>query len=233
MQCHVGNGQATLSLCQQSLNLLSTENHLVRAIVNWTQLRASYISSTNNAVFAIQSGLQASSLAQAAEQTPLAIVIMGTTACYMIGAGRLREAQQLTQQAMLLGTQQLGIVLPDVGWPALFQANLLREWNQLDAARALVSEGIEQCKQTESMSLLVHLLYGYSMLLRICLSRGELDTARSALQQFEHIGMSMNQHVYLHVRSHFTAIDQWRTRACHALDQRNGCGRTTWHSLCT
>jgi len=210
MRCHVGDGQVALSLCQQALSLLSADNYLVRAIVNWAQFRASYVSSANDAVAAIQSGLQASSLAQSAGQTALAIVIMGTTACYMIGAGRLHEAQRLTQQALLLGTQQPGNILPDVGWPALFQANILREWNELDAALTLVSEGISQCQQTESMSLLVHLLYGYAMLLRVCLSRGELDAARSALQEFEHIGMNMNQHLYLHVRSHFTAIDQVR-----------------------
>jgi LuxR family maltose regulon positive regulatory protein len=220
MQCHVGDGQIALSLCQRSLSLLSADNYLVRAIVNWAQFQAFYVSSANDAVAAIQSGLQASSLAQSAEQNALAIVIIGTTACYMIGAGRLQEAQRLTQQAQLLGTQQPGNVLPDVGWPALFQANILREWNELDAALTLVSEGISQCQQTESMSLLVHSLYGYAVLLRVCLSRGDLDAARSALQEFEHIGMNMNQHLYLHVRAHFTAIDQVRLwLACGELER--------------
>jgi LuxR family maltose regulon positive regulatory protein len=107
-----------------------------------------------------------------------------------------------------------------VGYPALFQADILREWNQLDGLPALVSEGIELCKQTESMSLLIHLIYGYGILLRVYLTRGELDAARSALQEIEHIGIGMNQHLYLHVRSIFTTVDQVRLwLACGDLDR--------------
>jgi len=220
LRCHVGDAQAALSLCQQALSLLSAENLVVRAIVNWTQFRASYVSSVNDAVAAIQSGLQACSLAQAAGQTVLAIVIMGSTAYYMVGAGRLHEVQRLTQQAMCLGTQQAELVLPYVGYPALSQAEILREWNELDEALTLALEGLEQCKQTTSMSLLVHLLQGYAILLRICLSRGELDAACSALQEFEHIGMSMNQDLYLHIRSLFTTVDQIKLwLACGELER--------------
>ena len=220
LQCHVGDGQGALSLCQQALSLLSADNSAIRAIVNWTQFRASYVSSANDAKASIQSGLQAGSLAQAAGQTALAIVIMGTTACYMIGAGRLHEAQRLTQQAKLLGRQQAGFMLPYVGYPTLFQSDILREWNQLDELPTLVSEGIELCKQTESMSLLIHLLYGYGILLRVRLSRGELDAASSALQEIEHISMGMNQHLYLHVRSIFTTVDQVRLwLACGELER--------------
>jgi len=138
----------------------------------------------------------------------------------MIGAGRLHEAQQLTQQAMFLETQQAKLVLPDVGYPALVQGDILREWNKLDEALALVSEGLERCKQIVSMTLLAQFLYGYSMLLRVHLSRGELDAACSALQEFEHIGMSMNQHVYLHIRSLFTMVDQVKLwLACGELER--------------
>jgi LuxR family maltose regulon positive regulatory protein len=240
MQCHTGDGQNTHSLCQQAHSLLSADNYLVHAIVSWAQFRASYVSSANDAVGAIQNGLQAGSFAQAAGQTTLAIVIMGTTACCMLGAGQLHEVQRLTQQAIQLGKQPGELVLPNVGWPALFQAEILREWNQLAEALTLVSESIEQCKQTESMSSLTHLLFGYAMLLRVQLSCGELDAAYSALQEFEHIGTSMNRPLYLQVCSHFTAIDKVKlwlargelehaTRWAEELDMRERPGTPFMH----
>jgi LuxR family maltose regulon positive regulatory protein len=47
-----------------------------------------------------------------------------------------------------------------------------------------------------------------------------LNAACSALQEIEHIGMGMNQHLYLHVRSIFTTVDQVRLwLACGELDR--------------
>src|ERR1700704_5196616 len=97
---------------------------------------------------------------------------------------------------------------PEVGWPTFFQADILREWNQLDTALSLAEEGISLCQQTSSIASLPFLLYGYAMLLRICLSRGELDTASSAFQQLERIGMTMNQFTSSYHCSLFTTIDQ-------------------------
>ena len=149
----------------------------------------------------------------------LALGIMGTTAGYMIGTGHLHEAQRLSQQAMLLGRQAGGLVLPEVGWPALFQAETLREWNHLDAARALAEEALSQCKESRSTCSIVHELVGYEVLLRIHLSRGELDAARWAFQQVESIGMNLNRYLYLHLRSLFTTTDQVRLwLACGELD---------------
>ncbi len=78
-------------------------------------------------------GLQAASLRQAAGHTDLAISIMGETALHMIGTGHLHQTQQLTQQAILLGRKPEAFVLPVIGWPMAWQAEVLREWNQLDA----------------------------------------------------------------------------------------------------
>src|SRR5260370_8798661 len=58
------------------------------------------------------------------------------------------------------------------------------------------------------------------MLLRVCLSYGELEAARSALQQIEHIGTSLSQYFYISACSHFTTIDQVRLwLACGELDR--------------
>jgi len=174
-------------------------------------------SSANNA---IQSGFQAISLAQAAKQRTLAILVMGSTALLMVGTGQLYEAQRLTLEATQLGTLWRGFMLPEVGWPASLQANILREWNQLDAAMDLAGEAISLCQQTASVASLAFLLYGYAVLLRICLSRGEIDAARSALQQYEQIRVSMNQPTSIYMHSLFTMVDQVRLwLACGEMDR--------------
>ena len=220
MRSYEGDGEAALALCQQAQALLRADNVGVRTHIAATKLFASYASSANDAAAAVQMGLQAASLSEAAGHTAQAISLMGTTAMHMIGTGRLHQTQQLTQQAILLGNKPGAFVLPAVGWSIAWQAEVLREWNQLEAARSLVEEAIQLCEQLESPLSFVVLHSGYAMLLRVCLSRGELDEARSALQEVERLGSSMNQPHLLHFRSLFTTIDQVRLwLVCGELDR--------------
>ena len=220
IRSHEEDAQAALPLCKQAFALLSTENLAARAFVSWAQQRALYVSAANNAVASIESGFHSSSLAQAAGQAALAIGAMGATAMYMVGAGQLHKAQRLTQQAMQLGTQPGGIVLPDVCWPLAWQGEILREWNKLDAALEFAEEAILLSPQTASIVSIVYSLLGYMILMRIALSRGELDRACSALQQAERVSMSMNQPLALHYNSLFTTVDQVRLwLACGELDR--------------
>src|SRR5207245_1674963 len=116
------------------------DNVGVRAHIAVSKLFASYASAVNDATAAIQIGLKAASLSQAAGHTDLAISLMGETALHMIGTGRLHQTQQLTQQAIVLGRKPGAFVLPVIGWPMIWQAEVLREWNQLEAAHSLVEE---------------------------------------------------------------------------------------------
>ncbi len=214
------DGHTALSLSQQALALLSPENILGRAQALCAHLLAYYVSSLNDAEAAIQSGLEAASLAQVARQPAVAISFMGVTANFMIGAGQLQEALQVTQQARLLGNKLGDMVLPDVGWPTACQAEILREWNQLNAARSLALQAISQCEQTQSMASLAFINRAYAVLLRVSLSRGELDAARSALQEFERVNMSTNQPYSSYTRSFFTTVDQVKLwLACGELDR--------------
>src|SRR5205807_9580947 len=54
----------------------------------------------------------------------------------------------------------------------------------------------------------------------VFLSRGDLDAARSALQQYEHMDMRINQPFSLYYRSFFTTVDQVRLwLACGELER--------------
>ncbi len=215
-----GDGWTTLTLCEQALSLASADNLLLRSQTLLIQALAYYVASVNDAKAGMQIALQAVSLAQEAGPPALTLNVMGSAAVFMTGAGQLHEAQQLTQQAMLLGQQPGGLISPEMGFPSSLRADILREWNKLDAALSLVEEAITLCKQTTSLSSLIYVLYGYSVLLRVYLSRGELDAACSALQQFEASGTSMNQPFYSLIHAHFTIVDQVRLWvACGELDR--------------
>ena len=214
------DGQGTLELCQRALSLLSSENSFIPAMVYWAQLRTYYVSYPNDAMAAIESGLQGYTLALQANDTYLAMTLIGTTICYMIGTGQLHQAKQLSEQALQLGTLPTGLVLPEVGWPTAFRADILREWNELNAALSSVQEAISLCKQVKSAGASSFLLGGYAILLRVLLSRGDLDAAYSAYEEFERLGRSMNQSWYIYLRSLFTINDQiclWL--ACGKLEQ--------------
>jgi LuxR family maltose regulon positive regulatory protein len=205
-----GNEEATFLLCQQALSLLSTEDFIGRMQIACSNQIAFYASSANNARSAVQNGLQSVSIAQAAGQTTVVISCMSAAALYIIGTGQLREAQRLIQQAIELETQLGQRALPEVGYPSLFQAEILREWNELDAALQLVEEGLSLCGQIEMMATLMFVFFGYAVLLRVQLSHGALDAACSTLQQIERIGITMNQPLFLYIYSFYTTVDQVR-----------------------
>jgi LuxR family transcriptional regulator, maltose regulon positive regulatory protein len=203
------NGAAVLELCQRAFSLLSEENALTRAHLSLSKMMA-YFTSANDVVAAIESTLHGSVLAREAGYTALAIGTMGTTIFCMTIAGQLGEANRLAQRAIHLGAQVGRFILPDVGWPTLWQADILREWNQLDAAHALAEEAISLCQQTGSFVLSLYSVCGYVILMRVYLSRGQLKEACSALQEVENIGRQMSQPIYLYFRSLYTTVDQVR-----------------------
>jgi ATP/maltotriose-dependent transcriptional regulator MalT len=218
--CYVEEGHTALTLCEQALALLSAENAIARTLVAITQLIASYSSSANDMQAAVKYGQQSILLSQTVGEPAHTISVIGIHALYMMGAGRLREVKQLTQQAIELGTLPTGSKLPDVGFPAVLQAEVLHEWNELDAARSLATEGISLYEQTNSLLSLVFLYFGYTVLVRLFLSCGDLEAAHSALQQLERLGASMNQPWCIHMHSLFTTIDQVRLwLACGELDR--------------
>ncbi len=212
-------GEAGLLLCQQALASVSEENFIARVQVAWSQLTV-YYHTLNKAKAAVESGLQGLSAAMATGHLALPISVIGTTTLYMVGVGCLRKVQQLTQQAVSLGKSPEGFVLPEVGWPTVWQAEVFREWNKLDVSLSLGEEAIELCRQTKTQASLVYYFFGYAVLLRIHLSRGDLEGACAAFQHIERISRIMSQPLYLHLYSQFTVIDQARLwLACGELDR--------------
>jgi LuxR family maltose regulon positive regulatory protein len=220
MHSYTEDGQTAFALYEQALVHLSPENTAFHAIVAIGQSLASYGSSANNAMAAIEYGYQGARLAQEARQPAVALSMNAVTALYLIGAGRLHEAERLIQQALLQETPSSGPRLPEVGTVTFCQAEILREQNQLARAHSLATEAISLCEQSVSLASIFFLYWGYAVLIRVCLSSGDVEVARTLLQQAEQIGKSMNQQVYQYYQSYFTTVDQVRLwLACGELDR--------------
>jgi LuxR family maltose regulon positive regulatory protein len=217
--CYQQKGRAALTLCQQACSLVSAENHCIRAMIHITKTEA-YCASENDAEVAIDMGVQAILLVHKSGQDALVLALMSTTVRCLIDAGRLQEAERLIKQGLRLGTTPRGIRLPQVGWIVLFQAEILRQWNQLDAALAVIEEAIELCKHVESIATLLFLFWVYAIQVRIFLSCAEMDAAHSALEQLKQVSMCLNQPTSSYAHALFTTVDQVRLwLACGELDQ--------------
>jgi LuxR family maltose regulon positive regulatory protein len=220
LQSFTEDGSAAFALAEQALALLSPENLPFRAIVALGKAIASYSSSANDAMAAITCAHQAAVLSQETRQPTVALFMRAMTTVYLIGAGRLHEAEQIIQQALLPEMPLSGPRLPEVGWIMIIQAEILRERNDLASARALATEAIALCEQSVALASLPFLTWGYAMLIRVCFSCGDWEGARTFLQQAEQIAQLVNQQRNESLRSHFTTVDQVRLwLACGELDR--------------
>ena len=177
---YLGKEHATLTLCQEALVHLSEQNLLARAEVAYAQSLAYH--SLGDIVAAIRCTKEATALAQAAEDTSSTMIYMCRTAYSLLLHGKLHEAVQIARQATLLGTTPAGLPHAMLCWASIFHADALREWNRLDEALELASQGVQLSELTETI---VALYLGYTNLMRIYLARGEMDGARLAFRKAE------------------------------------------------
>ena len=220
LQSYQEHAEAALPLCQQVLSLVSADHVEARIQVAIAQVWAYDYSVANDASAAVESGLQAVALAQATGEPTLIIGMMGVLVTKLLGMGKLNEVQQLAQQAMQVGKQPGGRELPHVSLPAFYQAEVLRERNHLDAALSLIKEAIFLSEQVESYAALASIFHGYAVLLRVYLSRGELDAAYTAFRKLEDLGTSIEPSLYLQMSADFAVIDQVRLwLACGERDR--------------
>jgi LuxR family maltose regulon positive regulatory protein len=98
--------------------------------------------------------------------------------------GQLHRVAELYRQARLLGEQQGGVVLGPTGVVCVEYGEVLREWNDLEAAKRILLEGIDLCRQ--QMSMPEYVLEGHITLARVCHASGDSPGAVAAMQQAEH-----------------------------------------------
>jgi LuxR family transcriptional regulator, maltose regulon positive regulatory protein len=105
--------------------------------------------------------------------------------------GRLREAAEAYREALRLGSENGKLSLPVAGWAYLGLGDLLREWNDLDAAMHHLEEGIELGKRVGQAGSLAT---GYTILARLRQTLGDASGALEAIEKARQAAPDPNLH---------------------------------------
>ena len=92
--------------------------------------------------------------------------------------GKLHAVNHLYQEAIRFASERGGRHYGSLGASYVGLGDLLREWNELDAAQQMVSQAIKDMARWRSPTDLVN---GYITLARISLSKGDIEIAKDAL----------------------------------------------------
>jgi len=98
--------------------------------------------------------------------------------------GHLHEARETYRAALACAAGPGGIVLPVGGFPLIRLGNLSREWNDLDAARRDLAQGMELCVQLGQADVLAE---AHVMLARLQLARGDHKAVPDTLHKVDQI----------------------------------------------
>ena len=198
-----GDGRANLAKCQHIAEHLSEEHLLARGWLAGAE--AQIYRSLGETVSATQRNLEASQLMQATGQTSIAISFLSSAASLLIMRGRLHEAWQCCEHAIDLSRLEGYPLSLEVGHTSLYQMDILREWNQLDAARELASKVLQRDEP-------LLLSMGLPALAGVHLSRGELDTAAEILQHAERASEHLRNPYWHALHSITTHVRFWIAR---------------------
>ena len=97
--------------------------------------------------------------------------------------GKLREVMSTCAEALQLATQSTrggGWQLPVTGYTHTLMSDVLREWNDLEAALCYAREGLELCKHWGQADALAQ---GYLRLAKVLHAVGETDRALDAIRE--------------------------------------------------
>ena len=120
-------------------------------------------------------------LAQEAGNTTVGLFALGCRTMLNVRAGLLQQAAKLYQQARMLGTVEGKILLGPAGMACIQMGEVLREWNRLSEAEALLWEGIKLCQQQSGMP--VWIIEGHVNLARLKLATGDEPEAEKLIEQ--------------------------------------------------
>jgi LuxR family maltose regulon positive regulatory protein len=202
-----GDASAALLLCQRAFDHLSEQNVAVRAEVAVAKHMAHF--SLGEFVPAIEEALEASTLFEAVGIASQAIYMLNSAAYCLICCGHLHEAWGLLEQAAAVGSRAGGFLVPSMGVILAQQAEISREWNQLDAALDFGQRAVQLVDQIDAA---VDLVAAYCTLVSISLARGEYDGVSLALQQVERVEPVLtNSFIYANYIS-ITRVRNWLAR---------------------
>jgi len=177
-------------LVQQALASLPTDNMVVRGVVAGIQGDTAWW--RGDIRTAQQAYTEASQLGRAAANLTIVETALHGLAQVQLIQGQLRAAAAIYRHALQLATEPAGRRLP-AAVALIGLGELLREWNDLDAALQRVREGIELATQGGDASTLLH---GYLTLARVFQALGDAERANAMIAQAEPIAHGFGGPLY-------------------------------------
>jgi LuxR family maltose regulon positive regulatory protein len=104
----------------------------------------------------------------------------------LIALGQLRQAHDHCQELQQL-VDRLGEPLSVAAYSDLFQAQLAYEWNQLKVAQSAAEIAIARTTPLQYLDILVG---AYEVLVRVCITQGDITGAEQAVREMERLNQS-------------------------------------------
>jgi len=175
-----GNMLLAAEYACMALELLPTDDLMARG---WAMAHFGRTSHwTGDLETATQALTEAVSISQAAGNIYVSVKVLCDLGVTHFGQGHLRKAADTLRHAMQLAekhTGRDGRPLPITGYAHNQLAEILCEWNDLEAALGHAQQGIELCKQWGQADVLAA---GYLSLAEVLLAVGDTDGALDAIQ---------------------------------------------------
>ena len=167
-----------LELSQQALDYVPQENIQLRSMI--IQSRG-YIFRLNGEVTkASQALTEASTLSQVVENITLGIFALCDLGEVQVMQGQLHQAAKTFQRALDLASEHQAWPFPPTGAAYVGMGNILREWNELEAAGQHLQKGIELSQQGGYTGVSRQ---GYQTLAQVKQAQGETNLATDFLQK--------------------------------------------------
>jgi LuxR family maltose regulon positive regulatory protein len=172
-----GDTRRSVELSQRALALLAEDNLFLRSLIagflGITYLWSGDFATAANALGeAVRTGRQIGNLT-------ITVLALCHLAELHIVRGQLHEARAFYEQALKQARDSQGRRLPIAGIALMGMGYLLREWNDLEAARRYLVEGIELAAKWEKTGTFT----GYISLACVEQALGDQEAARAAIRQ--------------------------------------------------
>ena len=178
-----GEMVSSIELAREALELLPEDAQSVRAVAAFQLGLSSFF--VGDLAGARETYAQAAAIGRLSDNVTIALLATGCQVQLEVVEGRLQAAAEAYRQARQLGTSKAGPLLPPAGLACVQMGEVLREWNDLEAAERILREGIELCRQQGGMP--EHVLQGYVSLARVLQASGDEDGSDDAMLEAEQL----------------------------------------------
>jgi LuxR family maltose regulon positive regulatory protein len=181
-----GQIRRAADLSREALEQLSEDDSFLRSIATW-MLGVSHVMG-GDIVAGSQALDEAARMSRQVSNVMIAVMALGSLAELHMAQGQLHKAMAIYQQARELAVDGQGQPLPIAGMTLIGLGELLREWNDLEAATHHLVEGIRLIKQWGEIGA----MDGYIALARIKQAQGDADGARDMIQKAQQLAVKFD-----------------------------------------